>query len=170
MRRVLTVLAVSIIVMLFICSIANAQYKFGEQKQKQNKARVGYYNSSDGGGGIAFGADFPSGKYVQIGVTYAETDVAGANATIFPIVDVTYLNEEEPDYWSFEKPKQRTYYGAGITWLRIGGGIDSSDLGYHFLVGTELNEGKYLAELRYSVVSVNGFGAGGIQIYGGMRF
>ena len=171
MRRVPMVVFVTGLMMVFACSMASAQYRFGNQeKPKDRKARVGYYNSKDGSGGIAFGADFPAGKDVQVGVTYAETDVAGTKVSIFPVVDVTYMTPQETDYWSFENPKQRTYYGGGITWARVGGGINSSDFGYHLLAGSDLQNGKYFAELRYSVVDVKGFGAGGFQLYGGMRF
>ena len=172
MGRVPIVVLVAVLLVVFACSISSAQYGFGQEKKKENKGRVGYYNPTEGGAGgaIAFGVDFESGRDLQVGVTYAETDVAGANVTIFPIVDLTYLSRQEADYWGFEQPTQKPYYGAGITWLRVGGGVDSSAFGYHFLVGTELKGGKYLAELRFSAVDVNGFDAGGLQLYGGMRF
>ena len=172
MRRIAMIVVVAVVLVVFACSIASAQYRFGEEKSKQNKGRIGYYNptESGAGGAIAFGVDFPAGNDLQVGVTYAETDVGGANVTIFPIVDLTYLSREQADYWSFEEAKEKPYYGAGITWLRLGGGVDSSDFGYHFLVGAEFKGGQYLAELRFSAVDVNGFDAGGLQLYGGMRF
>jgi hypothetical protein len=171
MSRALLIATTVVLVALLAGSMASAQYRYGDDQQaKQNKGRVGYYNPGDGSGGLAFGADFAAGKDIQVGVTYAETEVGGANVSIFPVVDITYMPPQETDYWAFEQPEQRTYYGGGITWARVGGGVDSSSFGYHLLAGSEFKGGQFFGEIRYSVVDVNGFDAGGLQLYAGMRF